>query len=244
MKPTDLLTLLESGDSAVNPTELVKRLLTTLALRKGQEKKSRRMVLLTGPDDYSEEDFMPCLTRHLKSSSGPRIKPKCRWESKSRPKSAESWSTDASESSACSDINQQYLENAFYALANENRASGGTRSSHGFTEVFICCVKQFFLDSYLSSGTLWQAMRTAFGNKEWINFTDFARAYEVLQAVSVNSEAKIRKKDCFMQNFLMQFKLAESAKKEPLSTEEIDQVVRTTRVSIESLQKLRSCFDI
>lgn len=209
------------------------------------------MILLTGSEDHGE-DLMPSLTRNLKTCKAGWAKPD--WNTKARPKSADSSSTEASEApigtmQIGSEINQRDIEIAFFSLANENRDFGGSRNINGFTEISICCVKQFFLDSYLCSGTLWQSMRTAFGAKMWINLTEFSKAYEVLQVVSVNSGAKFGRKDNFMQNFLsnpyeVQFKLAEAANKGPLAHDEFDQIVKTTRVSIGSLQRLRSCFDI
>lgn len=254
MKPTDLLAELALTYSEAEAAGLVKMLLSTMALRRRNQQKSLKRIQLSGHEDYTDADPIPCLLRHLDTSKGDCFSPPPHWSSNGRVNSLESISTESSETSDCklhadNDVNQYTLENAFYALANENRATGGSRCLAGYSEVFICCVKQFFLDSYLSSGTLWQAMRTAFGNNEWISFAEFAEAYKVLQDVSTNAVSNIKRKDCFMQNFLsktyaVQFKLAETANQGPLTAGEVDEVVRTTRVSIESLQKLRSCFDI
>jgi hypothetical protein len=202
------------------------------------------MIVLGYPNEYTEEDMMPSLHRHLKSSSFTDMSAAREWDAEFRPNSSCSSTTDHSDSLAITlkegaETSQQYLEAVFSALAADNRVFGGTRSQRGVTQVLNCAVKQFLLDCYLGSGALWLMMEDSFRDQVWIGLAEFSRAFEVLQLVSVSStsaslnELRLRKKNLNLQKLLsklyaVHFRLVEFAVQRLLCKSELNLVVKMT----------------
>jgi hypothetical protein len=243
MKPQDLLERLISAETAFETSEVLRRLLAGLARRKVVTgRHPRRMVLLACPDENTEEDLMPSLSRHLRSRSITDIS--AVRDAELRPNSSCSTTTDHSDTLTIAlkegtETSQQHLEAVFSALAADNRAFGGTRSQRGGTQVKNCAVKQFLLDCYLGSGALWQLMEDSFRDQVWIGLAEFSKAFEVLQLVSVRStsaslnELRLRKKNLNLQRLLsklypVHFRLVEFAVKRLLSKSDLNLVVKMT----------------
>jgi hypothetical protein len=233
MKSRNLTSALDLGAAALDTEELIKRLLITLAAKKSEVvKESRRNLFISSPDETSHFNGTFLQAQAMQSV-----------EVKARPKSADSSTTDASETTnskaySGDDVSLQYLESAFKRLVADNRRSGGSRNIRGQPEVMSCCVKQFFLDSSVCSALLWLAMGDSL-SKRWVNFSDLVRSFEVLRLIEITSartplrELRLKRQSLNLQKLLskvssVHFKLIEASTKGPLTVQELRQVVKMT----------------